>query len=110
MIVLVLPGSHSEKVLDQVTLVAEHLSLVKDQVIMIIKLRWLFMQIFVQMIKPRFENWKFWTGQIPLKFLQQKNLEKVYVQHMSGNVLIQDDNGDTGVSLFTGALVHKIED
>ena len=37
-------------------------------------------------------------------------LWKVYVQTLKRKVLIQDNNGNTGVSLFTGALVHKIED
>ena len=43
--------------------------------------------------------------------LKNQNLDwaKVYVQHINGDIVIEDKNGDTGVSLFTGALIHKIE-
>ena len=34
---------------------------------------------------------------------------EVYVQHYNGDIVIEDKSGDSGMSLFTGALIHKIE-
>ena len=75
--VLVLPGLHSEGV-DQVTLIADLLFSVKGQVKMIIKLRWPFIQNYVQMTKSRLNNEIFCRARILVQsspsIVDRKNL------------------------------------